>query len=230
MKRTIALLALAAAASTVPASADDPSATARIRDTGGVQAEVHTGDGVIGLYLTFERVTTPEAGLDPNGLFPIVIDPNNPPEPPASATSETWSLQGYVYMCDWNVGWCEDRGLTSADASLLSIEDSPLAGNAMHVTGMVALPSGPVEVDLRAAKPQVTRLWTDNTIVHPNVWQDGSDVHAGTDTYAPLLTRHTYSVTGTIDAPLGGGSLTYGGASFNRDAQAFTSADATLPV
>lgn len=223
MKLRMFLFTAAIAASVAPASAAPPSATGRIRDTGYAEVYSDGPDGFAYAFMNYEVISEPDPAFDPGSLFPIVVDPNNPPVLPANVVQDSFILSGYMTVCDWSIGTCSDGPISNAD--MLSIEATPLPGNAIRIAGTVNLDGGlgPIDlpIDVRAARPAVTRLWTDNAIVHPNIWTDGDQAHAGTDTYAPLITRHTYSVTGT----LGSDPVTYGTANFNREVDAFTSAD-----
>lgn len=236
MKRLFVTIVIAGTALGVaPAQADDPSATAQIRDHGQVYASFYEGNLGVDLYLNYERKITPGLAVDPGSVFPITIDPNDPPEAPASLVTESLTFSGFVFACEWSVGcWNRSIDVDSVPAGFFTFEDSPLPGNALTLSGSLSLEDGPypldLAIDLRADRPAVTRLWTDNTIVHPNVWADGSDVHVGSDTYAPLLTRHTYEVTGSASSVLGSAALAYGAVGFNRNVEAFTSIDATVPA
>lgn len=230
MKRLFPSVLIAAMALGVPAaSADEPSASAKIRDNGTIYAGFPAADGILEVWVNYERVITPGPTVDPGSLFPIVVDPNDPPEPPAGAIQESMTYSGYAIYCDWNIG-CWDTGISNATvpAGFLTIEDAPLAGNAITIDGALEM-NGPMpftlDLNVRAARPGVTRLWTDNAVVHPNVWSDGSEAHAGTDTYVPLLTRHTYQVNGSATGPFGTVTSAYSGAGFNRQIDASTSID-----
>jgi len=235
MKRLLATIIIASATVGVaPAQADDPSVSSRVRDSGQVYGFFQLDNGFVDLFFRYERRTTPAPAVDPGSVFPITIDPNDPPAVPANAVTEEVTLDGYASICEWSTGcWGTYLSQDSVPAGFLSFDDAPLPGNAITVSGTLTLDDGPVPVEvtiqMRGARPAVTRLWTDNTIMHPNVWADGSEVHAGTDTYVPLLTRHTYSTTGSATSMFGSSPLGNGGFDFNRTVEAFTSADATLP-
>ena len=236
MKRLLTTIAIAGIAlSAVPAHADEPSVTSRVRDTGQVFGWFPMPNGHADIYLNYQRTTTPAPSVDPGSIFPITIDPNDPPETPANAVTESLTLQGWISTCDWNIG-CWSAYLTEASVpeGFLSFDDAPLPGNAITVSGTLSLEDGPfpldVTIQIRGARPDVTRLWTDNTVLHPNVWVDGSDAHAGTDTYAPLITRHTYSASGSVSSALGTVPAQSAGFDFNRSVEAFTSVDATVPA
>jgi hypothetical protein len=145
MKRLITCFAVSAMALTVAPASANPTASARTRDVIYISVASYLPSGQIGGWLEFTRTTEPGPSVDPNSLFPIVVDPNDPPEPPASAATETWTGYGYLYLCDWYAGGCSELQLTGDDAPTLTIDDLPAPGNAIDwsITGVVDGNAGP---------------------------------------------------------------------------------------
>jgi hypothetical protein len=234
MKRYLFAAAMATTlALASPASAADPSASSKVRDTGYVEGRWQDGNQFVGFYIAYERLTQLEPAVNPGPIFPITVDPNNPPAAPASAVSESVTIQGAgLFYCDFDLGVCDQEFISpgTPNDGLITLEDSPLPGNAMNVVAEVDLSGVTVSIDARLARPGTTRLWTDNTILHPNVWQDGNTLSAKPEVIQPILTRHTYQMEGT--GSLNGNSLTpaFGYAYFSRDLHVNASAEAELPA
>lgn len=231
MNRTLAIGLLAVALPILPANAN-PASSLQVRDTGMMEAHSSAGNKQSSVVLFYERVATLAPGATTGDIFPITIDPNDPPELPVAVTETRVTISGWAFVCDWDLGGCSDRQIPAGTPAetILTFEDQPMPGNAIAFDttfqlggnlGAITLP-----LSIRATRPSATRLWTDNTVLHPNLWTEGRDAHAGVDLDQPLITRHGYTLTGTI----GGKAPTFGYTAFTRQVRAVASAGATLPA
>lgn len=158
--------------------------------------------------------TTPAPAADPGTLFPIVVDPNDPPEPPAAATELTQQLRGYLTGCGEFedafgnptfrcFGGNFDQALEPGEVTFDSV---PLPGNAMtfSVTVEVEGPFGdPMLVDLDGAfaEPSSTGYGACPLCTDVNPWMHDGTTHVDVDSYQSLIYRNGYDGTVSLNAP-----------------------------
>lgn len=233
MKRLLTLALAAIALGTIPASAN-PTASVDIRDQGAIGGSYYDGAISAGGQIFFSRTTTVDPSADPNSLFPIIVDPNDPPEPPASATSETLTVGGNLSICTFGVFACSYASFSDLTGSSLTFDDLPLAGNSVTWTTTAVATGGlgpqPMTMTLTAARPSYTGLDPFNGSQQVNPWIDGSDAHVSESSFTRLFARSQYIVTGSVQTTFGTFALVGSYAFFDRYLQTAASADATLPA
>ena len=190
--------------------------------------------------LWIESATSPAPAIDPDSLFPIVIDPNDPPEPPVALTETTQTLRGYLNGC----GELEDefgnptfrcfggdfeQPFAPGD---LTFDGVPLPGNAMTFSATVEI-DGPfgdpmfVDLDGSFAEPRNTVFDPCPTCTSVNPWIHDGATHVDVDAYDALIVRNGYDgsvavtapdmFTGTV--PAGAGMYYYTALSAHADAE-----------
>lgn len=233
MKRLLTLAVAAIALGAIPVSAN-PTASADIRDQGFIGGSFYNGTISVGGQANFYRTTSIDPSVDPNSLFPIIIDPNDPPEPPVGATSETLTVSGNIGICNYAVFGCSNFNFSNLTGGTLVFDDLPLAGNSITWT-MSGIATGglgpqPISISLTAARPAYTGLDPFNGNHQVNPWIDGSDVHVNESSFTRLFSRNQYIVTGSVQTTFGTFALTGSYAYLDRYVQAAASVDATLPA
>lgn len=234
MRRLTLLVALASAAVAAPAAAN-PTAEAELRDNGSIGGGAYNGSISVNANLNFTRTTSVGPSVDPNGLFPIVVDPNDPPEPPVSATSETLQVSGHVGICNYAVFQCSNLFFSQLPTgSALTIEDLPAVGNSI-TWNIAAVANGslgavPVTATLTAARPAMSTTQPFGGSQQVNPWTDGSDVHAEVRSDTPILSRGAYTISGSFQTPFGTFPVQGGYAFLNRFLHTEAVANATLPA
>lgn len=198
------MLTVALAATIAPSIATADVATSL---TETYNANVFWGDGPSQIWgsLQIDVTTTPAPAVDPGSLFPIVIDPNDPPTPPASATEVTRRLTGYLSGCvetedQWGnptyrcFGGSFDQQL---DADEVTLDGVPLPGNAVTFATTVEIsdPWGqPASVAIGGElyEPFDTATGLCATCVRANPWLHDGRAHLDLRSDQVLLSRSGY--------------------------------------
>lgn len=211
--------------------------------TEAVNVQLFYAEGPTQIYgeAWITSTTTPAPAADPGSLFPIVIDPNDPPEPPAAVAETTQQLRGYLNGCaEFDDGFGNptfrcfgsdfDQPLEPGEVTFDSV---PLPGNAMtfSVTVEVDGPFGdPMLVDLDGAfaEPSNTGYGGCPLCADVNPWMHDGTTHIDVESYQSLLYRNGYEGGVNVTAPdlfIGSVPAT-GGMYYNLSQTAYADAEA----
>lgn len=163
----------------------------------------------VSFYLQRQRTLSPSAS--PGTLFPIVIDPNSPPTPPASAFTETLSGNVFVGGCLPNTGcWGEQVPLSKVT---LTVEEAPFLANAVTIAFTTTVQGNvPFTATLRFDRPAYTTFGNVGTPPSVNPWTSGSNAHVEAGASRQVMVRYGYATVGSITGPqVGTASPTTGG-------------------
>jgi hypothetical protein len=200
-------------------------------------------DGPTQLFgdLFIEQTTSLDPVVDPNSLFPIVIDPNDPPDPPASLATTSRRVRGQLSGCgefldQFNqlvfrcFGGGIDQPMAEGD---LTFDAVPLPGNAFTFSMSVTV-AGPFgdplvfDIDGAFAEPRNTGLGACPGCANVNPWMNEGRVHVDLDHYEALISRTGYQGGVAIDAPGFLDEFITNGTSANYSLQRRTHADAEI--
>lgn len=199
-----ALFAAAVALMIVP-SAGQADVSTQTLETGFVSFGWNDGPDYLYGEVWISSTSDLDPSVDPGSVFPIVIDPNDPPEPPVSATSSTVRASGYVNGClevldEFNdptyrcFGSNIDEPLTSDE---VSFDGVPLPGNAYTfsfdttIDGPVGEPV-PLSLSGSFAKPDDTYIGVCPMCVRVNPWMHEGTTHADIRHSETILSRSGY--------------------------------------
>lgn len=164
--------------------------------------------------LSIEVVSRVAPSADPGSLFPIVIDPNDPPTPPAAATDVTRQLRGVIHGCleiyepEYSFR-CYDVGIDEPLAeSELTIGSVPLPGNDIHLATTLEVVDhfgDPHEIDLAATLERPSETSTGlcaHQCANVNPWISGGDAHIGVSHGDVILFRNGYAIEMNLTSPV----------------------------
>lgn len=213
MKRALVLVTLALCAQAMQASAD-PGADLTLFDSVNGAASVPQSGGYFSANFGAVRLTEPGVGFDPNDLFPLTVDPNDPPAAP-SVLAE--SVVGNIYVTRCIFPLCS-FGSVALDPDSITFDDVPQSGNAFDIEASVpisgTLGAQTIDVTLRLDRPGFTALTTPNAQVNPNAWLDEGQPHFDMTAYVPVFQRNGYIVSGAFDDGSGPIAVAGNGGSF----------------
>jgi len=207
------ILSAAALLATLPVGARADVTTST---TESANVQFFYADGPTQIYgeARITSTTSPAPAADPGSLFPIVIDPNDPPAPPAALTETVQELNGYVNGCgEFDDGFGNptfrcfgssfDQPLAPGE---VTFDGVPLPGNAMtfSVTVEIDGPFGdPMLIDLDGtfAEPSSTGYGSCPTCTDVNPWMHDGTTHVDVDSYQSLLYRSGYDGVVSMSSP-----------------------------
>lgn len=237
MNRTLTTMMLAALAATVPAGAA-PTADATTQESFRIMFESFEWPSVIFADLRLDREQTVEPSAEPPQIFPIVIDPNDPPEVPLTVSSERITVSGWVQLCNYELGYCLADSVSSLPLATgaASFEDLPMPGNTIQAEFEMDLMDPyingvqTVSISFEASKPTATHT-SVNMPSDPNAWTYGGAVHANASVRPLTMTRSGYDIQGQATSTFGGpfdleNNAAIYDASYSRSAAAVAAVDA----
>ena len=195
MMKRLSVLALASIALIASSASADVSAGIEIVDYASVGGSGSLGSTQysVSLYLRQSR----SVGLAQTGT---TVTPTN--------QNQALTIQGSLFICDYSdFDPCTSSGIPSQPAVGGAIE--PL-GNAVTFSGFVSTTSmGVVPLSLDARRPTFTSV-NPPTGQIPNVWVDGTTVHADATAWESI-NRSGYATSVTMNAvPMTYGNTQYG--------------------
>jgi hypothetical protein len=203
------LLLLGMTALTVPAAAHaNPSVTTR--ESASTSFAIVDGTSSLFGTINVEATTVPSSNVDPNDLFPIIVDPN---DPPSAGTETEYRLYSYLSGCavfpspsgpTFRCFGGSHVGLISSDA--VTFENLPLPGNRVTLDLDVVIP-GPfadllnVDMQIELAEPTHTQQNACPMCPSVNPWTNGTRVHLDVRDDQGVLYRSGYSGEAHVTLP-----------------------------
>lgn len=235
MKRLVLVALTAIALATPPASAN-PTATTSVRDLSQIQLTYYDPNSgySVGGYIRVDRATSVAPSANPGNVFPIVVDPNDPPEPGVSATEDEVYVDGQIGVCTYQPYYgyqCSRFDFDETHAASLEVEMLPAPGNALRwsisVVAQGNLGPQPITVTGVAQRPGFSVTRPLDTELRINPWFDGAQAHVDTQAWIPVIDRYNYDVSGTFTTSQGTFPASYGNAYYQQLIP--TNTDVTLP-
>lgn len=225
MRRLLPILLTLTALAPWPSSAA-PTSNAKILDYMSGGGDFYGNDGFAYASFGMLRTTTPAPAVDPGSLFPVVIDPNNPPALPAGVTDEEISFSGQIFLCD--LDWYCNFYSTTEPTGVV-IEDLPARGNSISWTESGVTTGGlgdlPFTLTFTLSRPAQTRLAPFGGYQFANPWIEDSDIHFDARAWQPIMFRDGYVLSAELSTALGDFQLA-GSGSFHEYVDADAIADA----